>query len=222
MRTKVICIDLRATLKKDLPNSERRKILTIFNKLSGHCETYRRLTGLITIFVYIRKIDQGFEVHKLNKNFFDKCWGALDFKAGGSSRRNEFYDLCSEFVEQCNFDVFLFPPSMKMRIRESITAEMATVANTSISNNMENKISSHIHRSLDKFHYFSDADPSYKPVIRRRLEELRISTDFEIPSNFVEYTPIVESVRLYVKEIWTLHSEHSNKGIKYLLNQTFS
>ena len=70
------------------------------------------------------------------KKFYDQCWAALDFKAGGSSAINHLSDIANEFVNTCGFDVDTFPPSVKNQIRESVTREMETVAKTYISTNM--------------------------------------------------------------------------------------
>lgn len=211
LRTKTVCLDLQRTLR-DCPSQKyiRKKL----NEISRYCGSYRRLTSLFSNYVYIRKIDQGLELPKLQKKFYDQCWAALDFKAGGLSAINHLSDLANEFVDTCGFDVDTFPPSVKIHIRESVTREMETVAKTYISTNMESKIKGYIRRRMCTIPSFNDTEPRYQPILVYRVLRACLSKDEPILNEVQQYAEIVEEVRVCMRKVW---DGCEDKNLKYLL-----
>ena len=215
IRTKVVCLELKRTLK----NSRYRKHHTkIFNELARFCGGYRYITGLFANYVCMRKIEQNLELPKLNKLFFDRCWTSLEMQKSKNIRQNPMFELAKEFVRESGFDTNLFPPIVRSTVRESITREMETVVNTYISENVGKKVRSHIRRKLSVMETYKNMNPKYQPFIVSKVSDRCLDRTIEISTSgeLGIYHGIICEVRGYISEAWNC-DQCTGKNLKYVL-----
>ena len=145
VRTSIISTALSTLLQQN--RTKKKSITRTLDRLARYGGTYRHLTGIFGAHVLLRLIERR-ETVKVDKTFYDRCWACLDHEAGGTSSENLYSGMCREFLEGSALDASLFPPTIKSRLRQSVTRDMETSATNLVKIHTMARILRHIHFRL--------------------------------------------------------------------------
>ena len=217
VRTSIISTALSTLLRQN--RMKKKSITRTLDRLARYGGTYRHLTGIFGAHVLLRLLERG-ETVKVDMVFYDRCWASLDHEAGGASGENMYSETCREFLSASGMDPSLFPPTMKIRLRKSITRDMETSATNLIKIHTTARILRHIHfRLMNSDDVFRLLSPGSKYTLKQKIYRCVIDKTFmgELEGLDFVHLQVIDELR---NELRTPLSQEMDKPIAYDLKKS--